>query len=109
MKREKGPTTAHNEAKRTRAERSVHHTRVSLTSSEPPRPRGRTWLSTATFAVPGFAKAAYSSGLSSMAKVSPSAHKRPARPETELWVDSSSTVNGGRRNSSRKVVSADGA
>ena len=57
MKRENGPTTAQNGENRIRAERFVHHTRASLTISEPPS-TGRTWVSTATLAVPGSAKTA---------------------------------------------------
>ncbi len=58
MKRENGPTTAQKGVNRSRAERLVHHTRASLTISDPPRPWGRTWFSTATLAVPGSANAA---------------------------------------------------
>ena len=58
MKIANGPITAQNGVNRSRAERSVHHTRASLTISEPERPCARTWLRTATFAFPGSANAA---------------------------------------------------
>ena len=108
MKRESGDMKVQNARKCTRARRSLHAIRTSLTISEP-RGCSRTVVPTTSFTVEGASKLLNSSGERSSTKPAEIDQSRPAIPEIDARSPSSSSTKGICRKSSRKVVSGDGA